>query len=241
MVDRNDPDPKHAIKNWSGTIDLPTLQLTPSQPVTLDAKVTANLQDVKPLFMMLSAMGDDMPGIIKKITGEKDFTAKARILMGNDYLETKDLEILGGKSIEILLKSRRRATDRVAVLYMSYGVLSLGLERIDDKMDPKITGPKKWFLNYPSFDSALAADRKERAAKAAEEEAEANEKARKEAEKARKEAEKAAKKEEDRKKQEAKDAEKAAKKEADRQKKEAERAAKEAKKKEEAEQKKAQP
>jgi hypothetical protein len=25
MVDRSDPDPKHAINNWSGTVDLPAL------------------------------------------------------------------------------------------------------------------------------------------------------------------------------------------------------------------------
>jgi hypothetical protein len=154
--------------------------------------------------------------VLKKITGEKDFTANANILMGNDYLEVRKLEILGGKSIEILLKSRRRATDRVAVLYASYGVLSVGLERIDNKMDPKITA-RKVVLELSLLRQRVGRDRQERAAKAAKEDAERRRKrARRprrppsrEAGKERpKDAEKAAKKEEDRKKKEAKDAKK---------------------------------
>jgi hypothetical protein len=141
---------KRKIQGWWGNATLLDAWYTPGRPVLLTAKLKIRMRDARPVIEMFSKK-KELPGFVKKIFVANNLTATARLTIGDDLVDVEDF-VLEADDIEIWARLQVRAGHMRGLLYVKYGVFSVGVELKDDDTDLKIFRARKWFLKYPPFE-----------------------------------------------------------------------------------------
>jgi len=153
-----DPDSarKAPERDWWCTIGIPRGRIRLAKPIEADFEVTLDAKDAGPILGLISKTRKKMEKL-DRLLGIDDLKGSARLGLHGKSTEISDLSITGGRA-EILgrLCFVNHRTD--GILYLRYGILSLGV-RIEDGEEKKhLPGPRKWYeKNVGAADGPISA------------------------------------------------------------------------------------
>ena len=131
-------------EGWWMTVDVPRgIANLGDDAAWLEADVELAMRDTRVIIAMFAELKSWLQRF-EKILTVKDVTGSGSIVMQGQQLHLRNLEIEGRK-----LKGRAELAlgeeQRRGILYVRFHGLSVGLERLGDDKDWKLTGVKKWF------------------------------------------------------------------------------------------------
>ncbi len=137
---------------WHGEGILREASLNLEVPRQLEARVSGQVQDSRPLFEFFRN-GRELPGLLKSALSDRDLKIQASIRLGGDWAEITSLEMTGAQLyLQARLKVEKNARPE-GILYFKRGIFALGLET-GGKREVKVINPRKWFEAHPLLKGA---------------------------------------------------------------------------------------
>jgi hypothetical protein len=127
----------HDARDWWGHFQIPSGRLQDG----LHARAEIDARDARPLYTLFRA---NLPGWAQGILRLDGIHATARVHLGSDVVEVRELEARGGQFHIAGEYEERKSSERGAFLVES-GLLALGLEIDPAASHLHLLGARKWF------------------------------------------------------------------------------------------------
>lgn len=129
--------------DWKAVIRLPEARMTLTQPTDLEAKLSLEMQDTRPIIRLYDAM-KGVPHWFQRLLFIQDLQGGARLEARSGNLDVRGLEVTGhGLHALADLRFDQKGSD--GVLYVRLHGFSLGIERSASGREIKLFRPLAWF------------------------------------------------------------------------------------------------
>lgn len=128
---------------WRAHILLPQAAVRFSEPLTAEAQMEMSMTDTTPLVAMFDAQ-KDISGFVEKLMTIQDIKATAASRVSELGVEIHDIDVSGEK-LQILADFSLGKSGRNGIMYIEFGIFSLGVEIKDDEKDLDLVRARKWF------------------------------------------------------------------------------------------------
>ena len=133
---------------WWMTISAPTGYAKLSSPAVIEADVSLAMRDTRAIITMLAEVKDWLR-YFKKILTIKDVNGTAKISASDQNLILRDVDI-DGEKFKLLAEIKASKGTREGIFWGKKGIFSLGVERIDQKINWKLINGKAWYQKNKS-------------------------------------------------------------------------------------------
>ncbi len=127
-------------------------------PLQMVADVEVEMRDSDPLIKLFFAKESEdgetikIPGWVGALPNVVDVKGQAHIESGVDGLVIEDGMLAGsGEKFDALARLRMQGGTTVGQIYVHFGVLHVGVDMVDDGKKIKLSKPKRWYLDQPSY------------------------------------------------------------------------------------------
>lgn len=128
---------------WKGTVSLRRADLRFTEPMQVGADVGIVMTDTTPLVALFDAQ-KDVSHFVEKLMTIPDVRGSASISVGAEGIEASDVEVTGGK-LHLLADLKLGKNGKNGILYIKFGIFSVGVEFVDGKKDLDIVRARKWY------------------------------------------------------------------------------------------------
>lgn len=131
------------LEPWSARIELTQAELNTDGPWTLHAGVAMSMHDTRPILAVLRSLPDS-PGWLRWIPTIKGLNGQFDLEASNDRVSLSQLA-LAGRGTQIQAELEILDQKALGLLYARYGLISLGVEFLEEERSWHLLGAKRWY------------------------------------------------------------------------------------------------
>ena len=130
-------------KDWWMTIAVPNGQVDLRQPASVTAEVDLSMKDTRAIIALFAEIKEWVSRFDGFLT-VRDVVGTGTVFAAKQHLDITDLDIQGDK-LKLNTELSARQGQHHALVWGKLGIISLGLERIDDENDWKLIKSRSWY------------------------------------------------------------------------------------------------
>jgi hypothetical protein len=128
---------------WKANVSLHRADMRFTEPMQIGADVGITMTDTTPLVALFDAQ-KDISKFVERMMTIPDVKGSASINMGNQGIEANDIEVTGER-LHVLADLKLGKSGKNGIMYIKFGVLSVGVEFVNGKKDLDIVRARRWF------------------------------------------------------------------------------------------------
>jgi hypothetical protein len=136
-----------AHRGWWAEVEVPRGTVRVGAATRLDADLALQCADSEPIVALLAQRGD-LAGWVQRLLSRPDVEGTARLVVGEDSLAVRGLQIEAGRSAELQLELHRARQTSRGALFAKLGPMSLGVEFHDDERRFHLLNARKWYERH---------------------------------------------------------------------------------------------